>query len=144
MPWRVHAFCQWGIKISLRRIERLTYYFGSLGINQRDLKLYKLEQGTLSTGSVLINQRVVIAVDGGRTRLRINKKGRRHSKTRRHGYVGKWVEPKLLTIYTVDDRVRKIQTDSLPVTNDRTYEDYQGFLKILEIHLISVCISQAK
>ena len=49
---------QWGVKISLRRIERLTYYFGSWGINQRDLKLYKLEQGTLSTGSVLINQRV--------------------------------------------------------------------------------------
>ena len=135
---------QWGIKISLRRIERLTYYFGSLGINQRDLKLYKLEQGTLSTGSVLINQRVVIAVDGGRTRLRINKKGRRHSKTRRHGYVGKWVEPKLLTIYTVDDRGRKIKTDSLPVTNDGTYEDYQGFLKILEMHLISLGISQAK
>lgn len=135
---------QWGIKISLRRIERLTYYFGSLGINQRDLKLYKLEQGTLSTGSVLINQRVVIAVDGGRTRLRINKKGRRHLKTRRHGYVGKWVEPKLLTIYTVDDRGRKIKTDSLPVTNDGTYEDYQGFLKILEMHLISLGISQAK
>jgi hypothetical protein len=94
---------QWGIKISLRRIERLTYYFGSLGISQRDFKLYKLEQGTLSTGSVLLNQRVVISVDGGRTRHRIDKTGRRHPKTRRHGYVGKWVEPKLLIIYTVDD-----------------------------------------
>lgn len=83
-------------------------------------------------------------MDGGRTRLRINKKGRKHPKTRRHGYVGKWVEPLLLTIYTVDDRGRKIKTDSLPVTNDGTYEDYQGFLKILEMHLISVCISQAK
>ena len=109
---------QWGIKMSLRRIERLTYYFGSLGISQRSLKLSRLEQGTLATGSVLINQRVVISVDGGRTRLRINKQGRRHLKTHRHGYVGKWVEPKLLTIYTVDDSGRKIKTNSLPVTND--------------------------
>lgn len=49
---------QWGIQVSLRRIERLTYYFGSLGLSQRDLKLYKLEQGRLATGTILTNQRV--------------------------------------------------------------------------------------
>jgi len=125
---------QWGIQMSLRRIERLTYYFGLLGISQRDLKIYQLERERLATGHVLANQRVVIAVDGGRTRLRINKIGRRHPKTRRHGYVGQWVEPKLLTIYTVDERGRKIKTEALPVTNDGTYQDCQGFLKILEMH----------
>lgn len=116
---------QWGIQMSLRRIERLTYNFGLLGISQRNLKLYKLERGRLATGTVLTNQRVVIAVDGGRTWLRINKTGRKHPKTRRHGYVGQWVEPKLLTIYTVDERGRKIKTDALPVTNDGTYQYYQ-------------------
>lgn len=63
---------QWGINISLKRIERLTYHFGGFGISQRDLKLSKLSQGTFPTGSVLKSQRVVISVDGGRTKLRIN------------------------------------------------------------------------
>lgn len=135
---------QWGIQMSLRRIERLTYDFGLLGISQRDLKLYQLERGKLATGTVLTNQRVVIAVDGGRTRMRINKPGRRDPKTKRHGYVGQWVEPKLLTIYTVDDRGRKIKTDALPVTNDGTYQDCQVFLKILEMHLVSLGIATAQ
>ena len=135
---------QWGIQMSLRRIERLTYYFGLLGIGQRDLKIYQLERERVATGTVLTNQRVVIAVDGGRTRMRINKTGRRHPKTRRHGYVGQWVEPKLLTIYTVNEQGRKIKTDALPVTNDGTYQDCQVFLKILEMHLVSLGIATAQ
>lgn len=135
---------QWGINISLKRIERLTYHFGGFGISQRNLKLSKLQQGTLPTGSVLRNQRVVISVDGGRTRLRINKKGRRHAETHRHGYTGEWVEPKLLTIYTVDEQGKKVKTSEIPVTNDGTYENYQSLVDILEMHLVSLGINQAK
>ena len=54
----------------------------------------------LPTGNVLKEQRVVIAVDGGRTRIRMNKKGRRKLKTNRSDFTGEWVEPKLLTIGT--------------------------------------------
>nr|AYN62262.1 hypothetical protein [Heteroscytonema crispum UCFS10] len=66
----------WGINISLKRIERLTYYFGKIGIDLRKNKLNDLESGTLSNLNTLKDQRVVIAADGGRTRIRINKKGR--------------------------------------------------------------------
>lgn len=135
---------QWGINISLKRIERLTYHFGRLGLSRRSEKLFQLQQGTLSTGSVLKDQRVVISVYGGRTRLRINKKGRRHSKTHRHGYAGEWKEPKLLTIYAVDKSGKKIKNSEIPVTNDGTYEDYQSLLQILEMYLINLGISQAK
>lgn len=76
--------------------------------------------------------------------MRINKQGRRHRKTRRHGYVGRWVEPKLLTIYTVDEPWRKIKTSAFPVTNDGTYQDCRVFLKILSMHLVSLGIAQAK
>jgi hypothetical protein len=135
---------QWGINISLKRIERLTYHFGGFGISQRDLKLSKLSQSTLPTGSVLKSQRVVISVDGGRTKLRINKIGRRHAKTHSHGYVGEWVEPKLLTIYAVDEQGKKLKTSEIPITNDGTYENYQILLNILEMHLVSLGINQAK
>jgi hypothetical protein len=128
----------------LKRIERLTYYFGKIGINLRQSKLKSLEMGNLPTGNVLKYQRVVIAVDGGRTRIRINKKGRRKLKTNRLGFTGEWVEPKILTIYTVDEHGKKIRTSSLPITNDGKYLGYQEFLNILEMYLVDLGISQAK
>lgn len=128
----------------MKRIERSRYYFGRLGISQRESKLLKLQQGTLPTGSVLKSQRVVIAVDGGSTRLRVNKKGRCNPKTHRHGYVGEWKEPKLLTVYAVDQSGKKVKTPEIPITNDGTYEDDQGLLKLLEMYLVDLGISQAK
>lgn len=65
-------------------------------------------------------------------------------KTNRHGFVGEWIEPKLLTIYVVNEQGKKIRTRDIPVTSDGTYEGYQGFLKILEMYLVNLGISQAK
>ncbi|MBD6619854.1 ISLre2 family transposase [Komarekiella sp. 'clone 1'] len=134
----------WGINISLKRIERLTYYFGKIGINLRQSKLTSLALGSLATSNVLKEQRVVIAVDGGRTRIRINNKGRRKVKTNRLGFTGEWIEPKLLTIYVVNEEGKKIINGEIPITNDGTYSGYQGFLQILEMYLVNLGISQAK
>jgi hypothetical protein len=134
----------WGINISLKRIERLTYYFGQLGLDLRNNKLNDLKSGNLLTLNTLKDQRVVIAVDGGRTRIRINKKGRRKIKTNRRGFTAEWIEPKLLTIYIVNEQGKKIKTGDIPITNDGTYEGYQGFLQILEMYLVHLGISQAK
>ncbi|MDP5338514.1 MAG: ISLre2 family transposase [Nodularia sp. (in: cyanobacteria)] len=134
----------WGINISLKRIERLTYYFGKIGINLRQSKMNSLEVGNLPTTNILKDQRVVIAVDGGRTRIRINNKGRRKVKTNRVGYTGEWVEPKLLTIYVVNEQGEKIKNGEIPITNDGTYSGFEGFLQILEMYLVNLGISQAK
>ena len=134
----------WGINISLKRVERLTYCFGKIGISLRESKIFNLSIGNLQSGNILKDQRVVIAVDGGRTRIRIDKKGRKNSKTNRHGFTGEWIEPKLLTIYTVDKNGKKNKNGEIPIINDGTYEDYQGFLKILEMYLVDLGINQAK
>ena len=62
----------------------------------------------------------------------------------RRGYHGEWVEPKLLTIYTVDEKGKKIKTGEIPITNDGTYGNFKDFLEILEMYLVSLGISQAK
>ncbi|MBD2512287.1 ISLre2 family transposase [Nostoc muscorum FACHB-395] len=134
----------WGVNISLKRIERLTYYFGKIGINLRESKITSLELGNLPTSNTLKDQRVVIAVDGGRTRIRINKKGRRKAKTNRVGFTGEWIEPKLLTIYVVNEQGEKIRNGEVSITNDGTYQGYQRFLQILEMYLVNLGISQAK
>jgi hypothetical protein len=83
-------------------------------------------------------------IDGGRSRVRINKKGRKKSKTNRHGFIGQWIEPKLFTIYVVDEQGKKVNNSEIPITNDGTYEGYKSLLQILEAHLVDLGISQAK
>ena len=55
-----------------------------------------------------------------------------------------WIEPKLLTIYTVDERGKKIKNGEVPLINDGTYGNYKKFLKILEMYLVSLGIKSAK
>jgi hypothetical protein len=59
----------WGVTMSLKRVERLTYQFGHLGLFRRQQAVNQLRLGNLSTTSILKDQRVVISVDGGRTRM---------------------------------------------------------------------------
>lgn len=133
----------WGINVSLKRIERLTYRFGHLGLFQRQQSVNQLRQGNLPTTSVLKDQRVVISVDGGRTRIRRSKKGKPHQTTNRHGYYGDWTEPKLLTIYVVDKQGKRVNTAEIPVTNDGTFGLVDPFMELLEMHLVRLGINQA-
>ena len=115
-----------------------------LAINLRISKILNYQLGNLPTGDILKDQRVVIAVDGGRTKIRINKEDDKNPKTNRYGFAGEWIEPKLLTIYTVNEEGEKVKTNEIPITNDGTYDGYQAFLQILEMHLVNLGISQAK
>jgi hypothetical protein len=134
----------WGINISLKRIERLTYKFGQIGIDLRQSKLDELSRGDLTSRNILQGQSVVITVDGGRTRMRVDKVGSKNEKTNKNGFNGIWIEPKLLTIYVVDENGKKLKNHEIPITNDGTYDGHKAFLQILEMHLVSLGISQAK
>ncbi|MGK7935626.1 MAG: ISLre2 family transposase [Xenococcaceae cyanobacterium] len=134
----------WGVKINLKRIQRLTYRFGTEGLSLRNSKILALEKNSLPTSSLLKDKRVVISVDGGRTRVRIYQDKKLNPKTQRKKYTGEWIEPKLLTIYTVDEKGKKMKTGEFPLINDGTYGNYKQFLKILEMYLVSLGISQAK
>lgn len=52
---------------------------------------------------------VTVSVDGGRIRIRKNKKGKKTAK-KRSRYHTNWKEPKLMTLYTVDDTGKKDNT----------------------------------
>ncbi len=134
----------WGIKISLERISRLTYKFGMEGLSIRNSKILALEQDRLETDSSLKDKRVIISVDGGRTRIRNYDQKKTNPKTKRRKYTGEWVEPKLLTIYTVDEKGKKIKNGEVSVINDGTYGNYRRLLKILEMYLVSLGINQSK
>lgn len=134
----------WGIRLSSRRVKRLTYRFGEIGIGLRSAAIAQLSSRTLTAGEALTNQRVVISVDGGRTRLRRNKPGKRRQATGRRGFHGDWREPLLLTIYAVDEQGHKINTHELPITNDGTFGHYEALLQLLEMHLVKLGIAACR
>lgn len=137
------ALVDWGIAMSVRRVERLTYHFNQQGLSVRNSQIYHFQTGTLAITPVLKGHRVVISVDGGRTRIRENKTGKRRQQTNRHRYQGEWTEPKLLTIYVVDEQGKRVNSAEIPVTNDGTYGKLQPFLSLLEMHLVRLGINSA-
>lgn len=131
----------WGIRLSSRRVKRLTYRFGEIGIALRSAATARVSQGVLAAGRTLTHQRVVLSVDGGRARLRREKRGKRRQATGRHGFHGDWREPLLLTIYAVDEQGHKINTREIPITNDGTFGHYEALLQLLEMHLVKLGIA---
>lgn len=138
------TLAQMGIALSLQRVARLTHAFNQSGLRYRQSLLEQFQQGTLPAGQPLAGHRVVIAVDGGRTRLRRAKRGRKRKGQRHHGYYPDWREPKLLTIYVLDERGRKVSRGRGPLINDGTFESAETFLTLLEMHLFRLGLRQAE
>jgi hypothetical protein len=133
---------EWGITLSEQRIERLTYSFGKAGIQLTEQWMEKMREGELPVGETFRGQRVGLNVDGGRTRLRRNKKGKPRANGRR-GYYGDWKEPKLFTLYAMDEQGNKINTIELPVTNDGTFDGIEAFMDLLEMYLVKLGVVHA-
>jgi hypothetical protein len=133
---------EWGIRLSEQRIERLTYCFGRAGVQLTEQWMTQMAEGNLPVGDTLRGKRVGLNVDGGRTRLRRNKKGQPKANGRR-GYYGEWKEPKLFTLYGIDDEGKRINTIEIPVTNDGTFGDVEVFMQLLEMYLLKLGVVNA-
>lgn len=133
---------EWGIQLSEQRVERLTYCFGRAGVQLTEQWIAQLQQGQLAVGETLRGHRVGLNVDGGRTRLRRTKRGKPRANGRR-GYYGDWREPKLFTLYALDDDGNRINTLEMPITNDGTFGDVEGFMALLEMYLVKLGVVHA-
>jgi hypothetical protein len=133
---------EWGISLSEQRIGRLTYCFGRAGVELTEQWMSQMEEGQLPAGETLRGQRVGLNADGGRSRLRQNKKGKPKANGRR-GYYGEWKEPKLFTLYAMDDEGKRINTIEIPITNDGTFGGVEVFMTLLEMYLIKLGVIHA-
>jgi hypothetical protein len=100
-----------GINLDECAVLRLTYLVGELALAARLDRLPRIADPTCLEGE-FCGKRVVACVDGGRVRMRVNPEGERNAKGF-IDYAAPWREPKLLTIYVVDERGkrdRKVKT----------------------------------
>ena len=83
-----------GVDLNIKTLRRIAYRFAERARTaQRVMEL--------DFGPGVAGRRVAISADGGRTRLRENKRGKKTAKGRRR-FRGAWREPKLFIIYVVD------------------------------------------
>ncbi len=83
---------------------------------------------------------MVISTDGGRLRVRKDKRGKKTKKGRSR-YRTDWREPKLLVIYVVDEKGR-IAQEFAPVI-DGTLQGPDEVFRLLEFYLRELGIEQA-
>jgi hypothetical protein len=125
---------QMGVNMSIRRIANVAYHFAQRARSRQELEGMGIE------GS-LAGRRVVISTDGGRLRVRKNKRGKRTAKGRAR-YHTDWREPKLLVIYVVDEKGR-IAQEFAPVM-DGTLQGPDEVFRLMEFYLRQLHIDQAK
>jgi len=125
---------QMGVSMSIRRIAGVAYHFAQRARSRQELDGMGIE------GS-LAGKRVVVSTDGGRLRVRKNKRGQKTKKGRSR-YHTDWREPKLLVIYVVDEKGR-IAKEFSPVI-DGTLQGPDEVFRLLEFYLRQLDIHQAK
>ena len=119
-----------------------------LGINtirrvaQRYAIRAKIAQGIeqYPVSDTLGQRRVIISTDGGRIRIRKNKRGPRTKKNRRR-YTTHWREPKLVMVYTVDVN-GKMDRSFIPVI-EGTLKGPDAVFGLLRYHLRQLNIGTA-
>ncbi len=87
-----------GVKPGSKGVRQLAYRYA-----ERARVVQQAGDSASEPGETLAGRRVVVSVDGGRVRLRENKRGRKTAEGRRH-YQGAWREPKLFIVYIVDEQ----------------------------------------
>src|SRR5512135_575954 len=88
--------------------------------------------GNLNWGETVAGRRVVLSTDGGRIRIRTTKRGPKTAKGRNR-YRTDWREPKLLSIYVVNEQ-GQMDRDVLPVI-DATLDGPDAIFKLMEFSL---------
>ena len=95
---------------------------------------------TLKIGENFSGKRVVITVDGGRSRHRINKRGRRKKEQKRCGFNSDWIEPKLFVIYILNE-LGDVEKKIEPHVDGAIGVD--NFMELLRSYLIELKIEEA-
>ncbi|MBI5918102.1 MAG: hypothetical protein HY849_01830 [Nitrosomonadales bacterium] len=121
------------------RVRTITYRFAELALALRSERM--AEQGQAPQGSgALAGKRVVASVDGGRIRIRERARGGcRRKETRHRSFKAPWREPKVLTVYSIDEKGRKERrrvslTDGTLKDADVIFALLVGHLRLLGAH----------
>jgi hypothetical protein len=122
------------IKLDKKTLRRLCKALGKVGLEQRATVALKEEIS-------FVGRTVYIGIDGGRMRMREPKRGRKPKGKKRAGYNTPWREPKLFTIYMLDEKGR-VDKSWAPL-HDATLGNADAMFEMLEATLLELPLQQA-
>ena len=125
---------QQGLPINSKTVRRIALSLGKKSMKYRVL----MNVGKTET---LAGKRVIISVDGGRTRIRLSKKGADNESVKYPKFDTPWKEPKLLVIQEIgaDGQINK---KSLPIY-DTVLGDANAIFKLLADYLKQLNVQSA-
>ena len=127
---------QEGINLSANQIRQLVSEMGTANHCSRVDRVLSDDEVSLFK-----NQRILLSADGGRLRQRKNKRGPWPSGYKRCGFHTDWIEPKLFSLYIIDED-GNIVKDIAPFV-DGTTGKVDEFISLLEQYLVRLKIEDA-
>lgn len=123
------------ITLDPKTLRRLCQALGELGMEHRATVM-------LDDALSLAGRTLYVGIDGGRLRTRRTKRGPIPEGQKHAGFTTPWREPKLFTIYTLDENGRTDQ-DWTPI-HDATLGDADAVFGLLEATLRALPLEQAE
>ena len=135
-----------GIKLDKKTVRRIAEHLGQQLLELRRRELFAWRNGRLPSGNELAGRRVAVQIDGGRIRLRENKKQKKNRK-RKKGVRSKfdtpWREPKALIIFEFNEQGKMIKKERLPLI-DGTLQGPDHLAELVAFHLHRLGAAQAE
>jgi len=131
-----------GIKLDIKVVRKLSLYFSHKAIEYRDMLMKKYQDQKLSSGNILKGKIVVLTLDGGRLQVRLGGKRGLTGKGGHRKYKPEWKEPKLLRLYVIDNKGRRVcrELDFI----DGTLGDCYALLELVCMYLHLLGIEEAE
>src|SRR4051794_39717071 len=134
-----------GVKLDIKVVHRGTHRLGEQLLIARRSDLERYRDGQMPEGTQAAGKRVVAQLDGGRIRLRKatrKQKGKGNKKKQKRRYKGQWREPKLLTIFEIDEHGRMARKTRARI--DGTFRGPDEVMELLAMHLHRLGAAQAE
>ncbi len=131
-----------GIKLDIKVVRKLSLNFSHKAIEYRDMLMKKYQDQKLSSGNILKGKIVVLTLDGGRLQVRLGGKRGLTGKGGHRKYKPEWKEPKLLRLYVIDNKGRRVcrELDFI----DGTLGDCDALLELVCMYLHLLGIQEAE
>ena len=134
-----------GVKLNSKVVHRSTHRLGERLLIARRCDLERYRNGQLPAGTQAAGKRIVAQLDGGRVRLRKvtrKQKGKGNKKKQKRRYKGQWREPKLLTVFEIDNKGQMVRTSRARI--DGTFCGPDEVMELLAMHLHRLGAAQAE
>ena len=135
-----------GIPMDKKTVRRMAEQLGCQLLELRRRELFQWRAGLLPAGREFAGRRVAVQIDGGRTRLREAKKGKRSGRRKkgtRKKYDTPWREPKALIIFEFDDRGKMVKRERQPLI-DGTFLGPDHLAELVAFHLHRLGVAEAE